>query len=141
MKLKGLHSQWRAARRNFHSLIFVIVLENFFAAISSYVKSFREGSRRTLKVSGTETDGNLSCHPKRSELVCAEGMRGGRPAALRHCGMWLMPERNNDRELCEGEQNAEKTLLEGLSVCPLSSSGQDYTFNHIDQTHRNNSVD
>ncbi len=45
------------------------------------------------------------------------GMRGGRRAALRRSGMWLMPERNNDREqLSKGEQNPEKQSF-GLSMC------------------------
>lgn len=38
--------------------------------------------------------------------------------ALRRSGMWLMPERNNDREqLSKGEQNPEKkSPLESLCV-------------------------
>lgn len=98
VKLKGLYSQRRAARRNFPLLVFLLDFLYGHCASDQSRLDNRICCKYRLRASPSARRGQKSKKNAvlRRELVRLKGMRGGRRDALRLSGMWLMPHRNND---------------------------------------------
>lgn len=138
VKLKGLYSQWRAARRNFSSWS----PPSFFppklsvrgesAEVRAVWIYVRISSLMSVWPCRKEENRLKNSNNKKKNavlgrgLVRVKGMRGGRRAVLRLSGMWLMLQRNNDcDQLSKGLPGSEESRVQRERRGRLHSSKAD----------------